>query len=108
MSRSVLAGLITATLMTVTAAPALADQIQTQHQTTVDYSGIDVESRAGAKLVLSRIQSAAEKVCGVRNGMKSLEEIRMERRCVDDAVEKAIESVGTTQERRAALDAARG
>ena len=108
MSRSVLAGLITATLMTVTAAPAFADQIQTQHQITVDYSGIDIESQAGAKIVLHRIERAAEKVCGVRHGTKSLSEIRLQRLCVVDAVEKAIKSVSTTAERRAALAAARG
>lgn len=107
MSRTVLAGIITATLIAAPVAPAFADQIKSTHQAVVDYSGIDVTTPAGAKIVLQKIERAAERACGVRAGVKTLEEIRYERSCVTNAVENAIESVGTTKERRAALKAAR-
>ena len=107
MPRTVLAGIITATLIAAPAAPAFADQMKTTHQEVVDYSGIDVTTSAGAKIVLRKIERAAERTCGVRAGVKTLEEIRNERTCVSNAIENAIESVGTTKERRAALKAAR-
>ena len=107
MSRSVLAGVITATLIAATAAPAFADQPGSAQKSVIDYSGIDVSSASGAKIVLRKIERAAERVCGVRCGMKTLEEIRLERRCVEDAVENAINTVGSTPERRVAMKAVR-
>ncbi|MEQ8559283.1 MAG: UrcA family protein [Henriciella sp.] len=107
MSRTVLAGLITATLIAAPVAPAFADQANTQRQVAVDFTSTDLTTPAGAKNVLAKIESAAEVVCGVRTGTKSLTELRFERDCVEDAVDRAIESIGSTPRRRAALDAAR-
>ncbi|WP_300392585.1 UrcA family protein [Henriciella sp.] len=107
MSRTVLAGIITATLIAAPVAPAFADQANTQKQMAVKFSGADLADPAGARIVLDKIEEAAEIVCGVRNGSRTLTQFRLERKCVRDAVDTAIESLGTDPARRAALDAAR-
>lgn len=107
MSRTVLAGIITATLIAAPLASASADQAKGQAQMDVSIAGIDYSTKEGARMVLKRIERAADSVCGVRSGPKSLSELRHERECVSQAVENAIKSIGTTEKRRAALDAAR-
>ena len=107
MSHTVLAGIITATLIATPVAPAAADRGGKVVQLDVNIAGIDYSTKKGARLVLNRIERAADYVCGVRNGARSPAELRHERECINAAVENAIESISNTDERRAALDAAR-
>ena len=106
MSRIVLASLAAATLFAVSATPAMAEKPGSPETITINYSGIDVTNPEGARLVLRKIERAAEKVCGVRNGPKSIAERQFEQECVSQAVNNAIKTTETTNERRAALEAA--
>ena len=107
MSRYILASVIGATLIAGAAAPALAEQRSEQSSLEIDISGIDLTSEAGARMVLNRIERAAGRICGVRSGLKSLEEVRFEKLCVENAVENTIRSIGGDPSRQAAVRAIR-
>lgn len=63
-------------------------------QRTVDLSGIDLNSDAGADHALRRLQNAANDVCGVRTGIQSNSERRAARLCANEAVADAVDTLG--------------
>ena len=103
MSRHILASVIAVTLLAGATAPAVADQRSDPRSIEVDVSRIDLTSDAGARMVMKRIERAADRICGVRSGLKSLEEVRFEKACVEDAVENTLLSIGDDPARQAAL-----
>ena len=108
MSRHILASVMTATLIAGAAAPAFADQRPIIRSAEVDISGIDLTTDAGARTVLKRIERTAARVCGVYGGVKTLPQMRVEKACMDDAVENAINSMVDRPAQQAALRAIRG
>ena len=80
-----LAGLCEAGAATI----APADELP---QRTVRFTDLDVSHSAGAAALYSRIKSAAAQVCD-QHGVRSLEAITSTRRCVDQAIERAVTEV---------------
>ncbi len=80
-----LAGLCEAGAATI----ALADELP---QRTVSFSDLDVSRSAGAAVLYSRIKSAAAQVCD-QHGVRSLEAVTSSRRCVDQAIGRAVTAV---------------
>ncbi|WP_084396824.1 UrcA family protein [Henriciella aquimarina] len=103
MSRTILAGIITATFIAGAAAPAFADPAHRVRSVDVDISGYDLGTENGARMVLKRLEKAADSVCGVRSGVKTLQQLRYERACINDAMENAIDSIGGDPERKVAV-----
>ena len=87
MPRTYLAGVITATLLSLAAAPAMADVQPSQKTVEVDITGIDLTTDSGSDMVLKKIHRAADKACNVRSGPRPLSEIRQADACVEDAVD---------------------
>ena len=63
-------------------------------QQVVSYADLNLESKADATTLLSRITSAARSVCGVRNaGPMPIEfRVRLER-CADQAIARAVADI---------------
>jgi UrcA family protein len=77
-------------LATVAAVPAAA-QAQTSDvlSVTVSYAGIDANSPGGAQILLRRISSAAEKVCGGEPS-NALDRSMKFRPCVQEVTQRTV------------------
>jgi UrcA family protein len=73
----------------VIAAPATRGKISIQ----VDYGDLDLTSAAGAATLYRRIEKAARKACGGRDGLVPLHLREDATTCVQDAVDSAVERV---------------
>ena len=105
MSRTILAGVATAVLMTVAAVPAHAGSSNVAKSVEVDIAGIDLTTDAGTELVLRKVRRAAEDACDVKPGRRTLTEMSDSRACVDKAMEQAIESLSAKRAYQAAVKA---
>ncbi len=72
-----------------TATTALADELP---QRTVSFSDLDLSHSAGAAVLYSRINGAAAQVCD-QHGVRSLEAFTTARRCIDQAIARAVAEV---------------
>lgn len=105
MPRTYLAGVLTATALSFAVAPALAETQPGQERIAIDISGIDLTTEAGTEMVLTKIQHAAKKACGDRNGPRSVAEMRRVNSCIETAVDTAVTSMTEQRARQAALKA---
>ncbi|GGB61506.1 MULTISPECIES: UrcA family protein [Henriciella] len=83
--------------------PALAAGAKDTKSAEVDISGFDLTTDDGSKVVIHRLERAAKKVCGARSGPQSIAERNAINRCIDDAMNNALESLTAARERQAAL-----
>ena len=72
-----------------TATTALADKLP---QRTVSFSDLDLSHSAGAAVLYSRIKGAAAQVCD-QHGVRSLEALTTTRRCIDQAIARAVAEI---------------
>lgn len=63
-----------------------------RHQ-AVNYADLNLATQRGVETLYRRIARAAENVCGVENGRRSIDQTMNARRCRDNAVKTAIEAV---------------
>jgi UrcA family protein len=103
MSRKILAGAISAALLTFAAAPAVAE---TGKSISIDTAGLDLTTEAGMDRIMVKVRRAADRVCDVRSGPRSLEVLNAERKCVDEAVESAVAALTAQRTHQAKLKAA--
>jgi UrcA family protein len=84
-----------ALLLTIAAAatPAGADPVDATPSVKVNYSDLDVDHAAGAKVLFGRIQTAAHKVCEPLSSTPHLQTSAWDK-CVSNAVSNAVQSVG--------------
>ena len=83
--------------------PALAAGAKEAKSAEVDISGFDLTTDDGSKVVIHRLKRAAKRVCGARSGPQSIAERNAANRCIDDAMNNALESLSAARERQAAL-----
>lgn len=75
---------------------ALADDANHKLSTgdiAVSYADLNLASATGLDMLYTRVQSAAYKVCGVRNMKVELDIVRKNRACVAGAIESAIGAI---------------
>ena len=77
--------------MSVAAGPGQFDVVSVK----VSYEDLNIHSKAGAKVLYDRLQTAAEQACGVTryNTVKSLSLLRESRACYDEALSTAVAGV---------------
>jgi UrcA family protein len=93
-SSRVLAGaLLLAAAAIATAGTSEASQSVRVVSLEVEYTDLNLATTAGAKTLYKRISHAAHTVCGSVDS-RSLRVITANRRCVNDAVNAAVEKVG--------------
>ncbi len=85
---------------TIAAAPAALAQPSDVLSVTVSYAGIDATSPGGAEILLRRITSAAEKVCGGEPS-NPLDRSMKFKPCVDEVTQRTV--AGMNNPRLAAL-----
>lgn len=77
-----------ATFAFAMATPAVAqDVVHTSRD--VSYGDLDLASPEGVQELNSRIRSAARAVCGVTEGIRDIGQLRLAKRCMDEAVSDA-------------------
>jgi UrcA family protein len=90
--------LVTTLLIGCLAATANATTTATTEnvrQAVVSYSDLDLETEAGAKTLLRRIESASRRVCGVLDaGLIAIEFRAQLQRCAEQATARAVADVG--------------
>lgn len=74
-------------------APAAAQPLE-RFATPVSYADLNLNNRAGADVMLNRIQSAARDGCGERFGRVTLKEYLMRRECVQGSMDRAVTYLG--------------
>ncbi|MCX7358667.1 MAG: UrcA family protein [Alphaproteobacteria bacterium] len=74
------------------AAPALA-QSQPEER-VVTYGDLNLNSRAGADALISRIDNAAEQVCGVNDGRTSVRQSQINRACEQETTDNGVYDIG--------------
>lgn len=74
------------------AAPASAASFDRDQR--VGYAELNLDQRAGAEVLLRRIEDAANAACGARGGPMPLSERRANRQCVRDRSDRAVARVG--------------
>lgn len=104
MTRSILAGFVTASVLALSAAPAMAGE-NSPKSVEIDIAGIDLTTQAGTDLVLRKVKRAARSACSVQSGTASLSELNRSKACVRHATESAIASMDQQRDRQAALKA---
>lgn len=65
-----------------------------EHGITVRYSTATLEAPASAGMLYGRLEAAAADVCE-SSGRRSLERARLEARCTADALDRAVEGIGS-------------
>lgn len=63
-------------------------------EVTVSYDDLNLTSKSGAAVLLSRIEAAAERVCGPRPGLLDLASQQAYRRCIKETMDRAVSDVG--------------
>lgn len=61
---------------------------------TVSYDDLNLDSKAGAAVLLSRISAAAERVCGPQPGLLDLASQQAYQRCMKETMDRAVADVG--------------
>ena len=79
--------------LTVTAGAAAA-QSRDEVSINVSYAGVDLDSPQGARVVLSRIKSAARSICGPTPDFRSAA-THAHRVCMSKVTNRAIDSLGS-------------
>ena len=74
-------------------APAAAQSYE-RFATPVSYADLNLDSRAGADVMINRIESAARDGCGARFGRITLHEHLMLRECVRGSSDRAVTYLG--------------
>lgn len=77
--------------------PASAGSEEEVPTRTVSLAGIDMHSEAGAKIVYQRIENAADRVCRVNTGRRSLREIEPAKACAENAVDVAVKTLNVDE-----------
>ena len=88
--------IMTTLLVGCMAATAQATTVATKvvRQKVVSYADLDLKKEAGAQTLLRRIKFAARRVCETDEvGMISLEIVRRQQKCADDATARAVADV---------------
>jgi UrcA family protein len=86
-----------AALLASGSAFALGPGKEASERLPVSYADLDLAHEDGARALLGRIESAAERVCGtvsIREGVRRYQEAR---RCFDAAVDEAVRLVDSDQ-----------
>ncbi len=88
-----LASIMIATSVVATA-PAFAGAMD-PHVKTMDVSilGYDLSDRADAERVLSKIESAAQRVCTLSTARVTIEERKIRQACTENAIDIAVASI---------------
>jgi UrcA family protein len=66
-------------------------------QVVVDYADLDLNSVAGNKALYARLSHAAERACGPEPQRQDLRARSNYRQCQEDALEKAVDRIGSPQ-----------
>ena len=95
-AKTFLATLAAATLLgfAATAAPVAAVSSDTISQ-TVFVGDLNLASKAGARIALSRIDAAANTICGDRPDERRLDRSTLYHACIRTAVDQAVSSLGS-------------
>jgi UrcA family protein len=72
--------------------PTVAGSMVGGKTLTVNYADLDVSHEAGAKVLLGRIQRAAETVCGPKPILMQISEMAAYRACVNQAMAQGVSS----------------
>ena len=88
-----LASIVLATSIAA-AAPALAGSANVNVKTqNVSLLGYDLSDRADAERVLSKIESAAERVCKITTARLTIQERKLREQCEEKAIDVAVGSL---------------
>jgi UrcA family protein len=82
--------LLAAALACALAAPAFAGEARS---IPVQRADLNLQSEAGAEVMLARLERAAERVCGVANGRIDLATHNLGRACVEETIANAVDSL---------------
>lgn len=93
-SRALVGVLLLAAAATATAGTSEANSALRSVSLEVEYTDLNLATTAGAKTLYKRIAHAAHTVCGPKNS-RSVAIQSAYRRCVRDAVNAAVEKVGS-------------
>ena len=78
----------------IAAAPAIAEPHWVHVQTKeVSINGFDLSDRDDASEVLDRIERAAKSVCTISQNRQTVRERQLRNACIDDAVDRAVQSL---------------
>jgi UrcA family protein len=84
-------------LTTIISGGAMASDIQlasSAHESVkVNYADLNIDAMAGANVLYKRIETAAQKLCGVSNRRDSLDVVQSQKSCVVNVVESAVKKV---------------
>jgi UrcA family protein len=75
------------------AAPVLAQTSDTVPSVTVKYSDLNIGSRAGAQVLLKRIEAAAKTACGGAPDIRQLDQLASFEACRTSALARAVVAV---------------
>lgn len=84
---------VAATAMLSFAAPVLAQTTDTVPSVSVKYGDLNLGSRAGAQVLLKRIETAANTVCGGAPDIRQLDQLASFDACRRSAVARAVVAV---------------
>ncbi|MDX2237767.1 MAG: UrcA family protein [Hyphomonadaceae bacterium] len=89
--KTVFAAAAAALALMAFAAPASAAPRGAQEVSiVVSYADLDLNHEAGARRLIQRVESAAERVCGYDNGVRGLSARRAYRACVQETMADAL------------------
>jgi UrcA family protein len=74
--------------------PNLANALEDQQEVIVQVGDLDTTTESGADRALHRIRRAAQDVCDASPGLRSHEERRAARACIQDAMSRAVDDFG--------------
>lgn len=87
--------LLTALALAAFAAfPMNAGAQPSDREITVSYDDLNLNSKAGAAVLLARISAAAERVCGPQPSLLDLGSQQVYDRCVKETMDRAVADVG--------------
>jgi UrcA family protein len=66
-------------------------------QVVVDYADLNLDSMAGNRALYARLSRAAERACGPEPRLQDLRAHSNYRQCHDDALENAVDRIGTPE-----------
>ena len=81
-------------LLAMTGASASADPFGEEMAIKVSYSGLDINTEAGAKVLLNRIEQAAGEICGPEPSNR-LDRIQTFRPCTREIVKRSVAKVNS-------------
>jgi UrcA family protein len=99
-SRMALVSLALAAALGASGIAAAADGAKRElvgNQVVVNYADLNLDNMAGNKALYARLSRAAERVCGPEPQLQDLRAHSRYRQCHDDALEKAVDRIGTPE-----------